>query len=515
MSGGPTLPESIQTIPEGLAFWAERTPDAPALLAVDGRLVTHADLQTAVAGVAGRLSKLGIGREERVALLLPGGAETAMTLLGIVQSAVAVPLNPAISAPELRRDLEALQPRLLVVESGSDGAAKAAASALGITTVTLTELLSEAAQSALQFAEAAAQPDDIAIILHSSGTTGTPKRIPRPHRTLVAGARAAGLCTALSREDVALLPAGLHTNAGLVNLCAALLHGGSCVVMRQFDPAAYPDWLEAYRPTWTVSNATELNLILQAADAVRREQIAGPKSRLRIIRAGAQPMTPGTSEEAEARLGALIFDGFGMSEASYITGGGPDPLQRRPGSCGPPLLGEIRILDEQGEDLPAREAGEVVIRGATLFPGYLDDPAANAAAFLPGGWFRTGDLGALNEDGHLYLRGRLNELINRGGEKIAPLEVDDVLLLHPAVTDAATFAVPDPRLGEDIVAAVVLAPGKTASPRELRAWMLDRLSPFKTPRRIWFVDALPRTGTGKVQRGVLTARFSSDQRRAH
>lgn len=513
MSDGLTLPETIHTIPEGLAFWAERTPHAPAIVSPGGRLLTHADLRTATAGVVSNLAALGITSEDRVALVLPGGADTATALLGIVQCAVAVPFNPAISAPELRRDLEHLHPRLLVAESGSKGAAAEVASSLGIATVTLADLVSDAAPPAYQLPLAPARPDDIAVILHTSGTTGAPKRIPRPHRTFLAGARAARLCTALTREDVALLPAGLHTNAGLVNLCAALLNGGSCVVMQTFDPAAYPEWLEMYGPTWTISTATELNLILHAADARGQDQIAGPNARLRIIRAGAQPMTPGTSEEAEARLGALIFDGFGMSEASYITGAGPDPRDRRPGSCGPPLLGEIRILDEQGEDLPAGMAGEVVIRGPTLFPGYLDDAEANAAAFLPGGWFRTGDLGALDEAGHLYLRGRRNELINRGGEKIAPAEVDHVLLLHPAVADAATFAVPDPRLGEDIVAAVVLAPGKTASPRELRAWMLDRLSQFKTPRRIWFVAALPRTATGKVQRGVLADLYARDMRR--
>jgi acyl-CoA synthetase (AMP-forming)/AMP-acid ligase II len=148
-----------------------------------------------------------------------------------------------------------------------------------------------------------------------------------------------------------------------------------------------------------------------------------------------------------------------------------------------------------------------VIRGPTLFPGYLDDAEADAMVFLPGGWFRTGDLGFLDEDGFLYLSCRLNELINRGGEKIAPVEIDHALLSHPAVGEAAVFAVPDARLGEDIVAAVVLRPGMLATPRELRGWMLTHLSPYKVPRRIWMVDHLPRTRTGKVQRGVLADRF--------
>ena len=170
------------------------------------------------------------------------------------------------------------------------------------------------------------------------------------------------------------------------------------------------------------------------------------------------------------------------------------------------------MLDERGADLPPGTPGEVVIRGETLFSGYLEDAAANAAAFLPGGWFRTGDLGYVDEDGYLYLIGRLNELINRGGEKIAPLEVDRALLTHPAVAEAAAFAVPDARLGEDVVAAVVLRPGAAATARELRRWLLERLTPYKAPRRIWFVERLPRTPTGKVQRGELTRRWTEERR---
>jgi acyl-CoA synthetase (AMP-forming)/AMP-acid ligase II len=201
-----------------------------------------------------------------------------------------------------------------------------------------------------------------------------------------------------------------------------------------------------------------------------------------------------------------------MSEAMYIAWSGPAPAEHRVGSCGRPLAAAIRILDEEGRDVSPGSVGEIVIRGPTLFPGYLDDPAANATAFLPDGWFRTGDIGRVDQEGFLYLAGRVKEQINRGGEKIAPIEVDRALTQNPAVAAAAVFAVPDDRLGEDIVAAVVLRPGVTASQRELRRWMLDRLSAFKVPRRIWFVDALPRTGTGKVQRGELARRWHEAQR---
>ncbi|MGH2617108.1 MAG: class I adenylate-forming enzyme family protein, partial [Thermomicrobiales bacterium] len=349
-----------------------------------------------------------------------------------------------------------------------------------------------------------------AVILHTSGTTGLPKRVPRSHRTFVEAARAARHCTNLTPADVVLLATGLFTNSGIGHMISGLLNGGSCVITSGFEPTQFPDWLEAHRPTWTVSTATELNLMLDAAARVGRETIAGPGSRLRAVRVGAQAMTPGTVERAERSLGAPLFEGYGLSEASNIAKSGPGPEDRRPGSCGRPMHRSIavRILDDAGEDAAPGKPGEVVVRGPTVFSGYLDDAEANEAAFLPGGWFRTGDVGYVDEEGFLYLSGRLSELMNRGGEMIAPAEVDRVLQGHPAVAEAAVFAVPDARLGEDIVAAVVVNPKTSASARELRVWMLERLTPSKVPRRIWMTGSLPRTETGKVQRAELARRWS-------
>jgi acyl-CoA synthetase (AMP-forming)/AMP-acid ligase II len=381
------------------------------------------------------------------------------------------------------------------------------AASLGIATLCVDDLLAPAGSPMASNELPCRDPESIAVILHTSGTTAAPKRVPRPHRTYVACARASRECTNLTPSDVAILSAALHTNAGVGNLLAALFCGGCCVVAPGFDPVAFPDWLAEHRPTWFVSTPTEITLLLDAAAAAGRENIVGPESRLRAVRLGAQPLPPGTLERAERSLRALIFDGYGMTEASYITGGGPGPEDRREGSCGRPVSTEIRVLDGDDRDLPPGVIGAIVIRGPTLFPGYLDEPELNATLFLPGGWFRTGDLGYLNADDFLFLTGRVHEQINRGGAKIAPVEVDHALLRHPAVAEAAVFAVPDARLGEDVVAAVVLKPEATVSQRELRRWMLDRLSPYKVPRRIWFVDSLPRTRTGKVQRGVLAARF--------
>jgi acyl-CoA synthetase (AMP-forming)/AMP-acid ligase II len=503
------LPASVQTIPAALAFWAERTPDAPALRAIDGRVWSHRELVDSVAGVANRLAALGVRPDERVALVAPPSVETAIALLGAMTAAGAAPLYAGTAPAELTRDLRRLAPDLVVTSGSAATMVGNIAAELGIATAAVADLLAlDACQTARQDALPTRDPDSITVILHTSGTTSLPKRVPRPHRTYVACARASRACTGLTAADVGLLIAGLHSNQGLGNLLASLFSGGSCVVAPGFDPAAFPDWLAAHQPTWFVCSPTHIAHILDAAES---EIIVGPASRLRAVRLGAQPLPPGLRERAERSLRATIFDGFGMTEASYITGQGPDPESRREGSVGPPLNSEIRILDADGRDLAAGEIGDVVIRGETLFPGYLDDPAANEAVFLPGGWFRTGDLGYLHEDGCLSLVGRANEQINRGGEKISPAEIDHALLAHPAVAEAAVFAVPHDRLGEDIVAAVVIKPGQSATPRELRVWLLGRLTPHKVPRRIWQIDELPRNANGKVQRGVLTQRWREDR----
>jgi acyl-CoA synthetase (AMP-forming)/AMP-acid ligase II len=508
-----TLPETIHTISEALVFWAKRTPDAPALRAIDGRAWSHRELLRAVGDVASRVSARGIDSDDRIALVLPSGVEAGIALLGAMVAAVAAPLNPESTSHELTRDLQRLAPELVVTGGSSARVSESVAAALGIATVSVGDLLAPAGhEDGLADGLPRRDPESIAVILHTSGTTASPKRVPRPQRTYVACARAARACTCLSSADVAILTAALHTNAGVANLLAALFSGGSCIVAPAFDPVAFPGWLADHRPTWFVSTPTEITLLLDATTAAGREIIAGPESRLRAVRLGSQPLPPGILERAERSLRALIFDGYGMTEASYIAGGGPGTEDRREGSCGRPISTEIRVLDEVDRELPPGTTGAIVIRGPTLFPGYLDDPETNAALFLPGGWFRTGDLGYLDADGFLYLTGRAHEVINRGGAKIAPVQVDHILMRHPAVAEAAVFAVPDTRLGEDIVAAVVLKPDMTASQRELRSWMLDRLTPYKVPRRIWVVEALPRTRTGKVQRGALADRFLNETR---
>ena len=508
MSDEPRLPDHIATIPDGIAYWAEQTPNAPALRAPGGLAFSHRELYEAVNRVAHQLVARGVSRQDRVALVLPAGVDMCVALLGIMAGAVAAPLSPALSPPELTRDLARLRPHLIVTGGHLEATTRDVATRLALPVMSITDLLALAGVDQRSvFRHPATRPDHIAVIQHTSGTTSLPKRAPRTHGSYAAAVRVARDSLHLTPDDVLLLTAGAHHNLGLADLLASLLSGGSCVITGGFDPRSYPDVLRGHKPTWAVLTPYELALLLDDADATGRDDITGPESRLRAVLAEAQALPPALLTRAERRLRSPVLTGYGMTEAGNIAKYGVDDRERREGSCGRSRCLEIRVVDASGQDVSTGATGEIVVRGPTVFAGYLDDPEATAAVFLPGGWFRTGDRGHLDHEGYLYLTGRLSETINRGGEKISPGEVECVLEGHPAVAEAAVFPIPHARLGEDLVAAVVLKPGAAASPRVLREWMLGQLSPFKVPRHIWIVGSLPRTPTGKVQRVVLAERF--------
>lgn len=506
MSGSPRLPDTIETIPAALAFWAERTPDAPALRSLDGRTLGYRELWRATVGIVDRLRAIGIGPADRVAFVTPPGVDACTAVLGGMMGAIAVPLHADATAYELTRDLERLPPRLVVGDGAGAERVGAVAATLRIAAMSVADLVAPAEPLPRpSAAPVTVDPDGIAAILHTSGTTGYPKRVPRSHRALVVGARAMSARTGLAEDDVLLLAADLANIGGLGNLLNAMVSGGSCAVAPHFHPAEFARWLVVHRPTWTFLTPNRLRLLLDAAAG--GAPLAGPRTRLRLLRVGSQPMTPELRERAERNLRAPMFDTYGMSEAHSISAPGPSPADRREGSVGRPLAVQLRVVDDAGAGVPAGTTGEVVVRGPTVMDGYLDDAEANAAAFTPDGWFRTGDLGYLDAEGFLFLTGRAKEQINRGGEQISPAEIDRVLVEHPAVAEAAAFGVPDDRLGEDVVAAVVVRVGMDVTVRELRRFLFDRLGLSRAPRRIWFVETLPRTATGKVRRGALTGHF--------
>ncbi|MGH2617109.1 MAG: AMP-binding protein [Thermomicrobiales bacterium] len=510
------LPDALQTIPEALAYWASQTPDAPALIVPGGRAVAYATLWDNSRALGDVIRGAGIRSQDRVVLLLPDGPALVAALLGTMSAATAVPLSSALTARELDAALDGLRATAALVTPAVSPALRECCAQRG---VAVLELNADIASQNLTIADEVVRragpatwprSQDIAVVRQTSGTTGKPKRVPRTHGELIAFGTRHRDQFHLRQGDRAPSVAPLTLTLGQTVLLHGIVAGGAliCPPMPDITLARLWEAIEAERPTWMSVSAGFLELL---ARALRGRPDRPEASALRFVEVTSAPISPETCDVLDRQLGAPILPRYSSSEAGGVAITLPPPAPHRPGSVGRPMQ-EVRIVDADGNDVAPGGEGEIWVRGPNVFAGYLDDPTANATAFAPGGWFRTGDVGVLDEDGFLFLTGRIHELINRGGSKIAPCEVDAVLLAHRAVRAAATFPVRDARLGEDIVAAVVLESGSAILPRALRRWMLDRLQPDKVPRRIWFVDALPLTPTGKVQRGELTRIWLENQR---
>jgi acyl-CoA synthetase (AMP-forming)/AMP-acid ligase II len=335
-------------------------------------------------------------------------------------------------------------------------------------------------------------------VLHTSGTTSRPKIVPLRQVNITASAYHIAESLALTEADVCLNIMPLfHIHGLIAATLASLAAGGEVVCTPGFNAFRFFAWFEQARPTWYTAVPTMHQAILQLAPR-HRELIRG--SRLRFIRSSSASLPPQVMLALEQAFGVPVIEAYGMTEASHQMASNPlPPRPRHAGSVGVAAGPEIAIMDEHGTLLPPGALGEVVIRGRNVTAGYEGNDAANAAAFTHG-WFRTGDQGTLDEQGYLRLTGRLKELINRGGEKVSPLEVDAVLMDHPAVAQCLSFALPHPMLGEEVAAAVVLREGAAADERALRDFAAGRLAPFKVPRRIVFLDEIPKGATGKLQR---------------
>jgi acyl-CoA synthetase (AMP-forming)/AMP-acid ligase II len=490
----------VQTIPEAISWWAEKTPEAPALLGPECPAVSYRELHCRVTRSVAALRRLDVAQHDRVAIVLPDGVAGTIALLGAMSGSTAAPLNPLLSPPEIQRDLGRLHAKVVIVAARSGAAVQAAGLGLPV-----FERDSLSGHETTSFAAGNSAADDIAAIIHTSGTTSLPKRVPITHRMLFAGARGRNSRRGFGPADSCLLLAPGFTVMYLTNLVTMLAAGGSAILVPRLEPLPGLRAHAELQPTWILAAPSLYHAMLEY-EHVPRSCEWFRNSRLRLVNWGGSGADPALVRRLERAFSVPCDSVYGMSEASAIASPAA-PGSARPGSVGKAAAAEIRIVNETGALLPAGATGEIAVRGPTVFAGYLDDAVATAAAFFPDGWFRTGDLGYLDGDDFLFLTGRLKDLINRGGVKIAPVEVDQALLSHPAVAEAATFAVPDAVLGEDAVAAVVVRPGMRVTPRELRRWMLARLTPAKVPRRVWFVLELPRTETGKVQRGELRRRF--------
>jgi oxalate---CoA ligase len=496
---------TFSTIAELLAAGAD---EAPAIAAPESLPLSYRALRALAGDIASSLNRFGIRRNDRIAMVLPNGAEMAAAFVTLASVASTAPLNPAYKEAEFEFYLSDLKPKALIAETGVATSARDVAARSGIP---IFELIPQRSAGAGSFTLAAssamsgsprhfanAEPDDIALVLHTSGTTSRPKIVPLSQRNLVASAGHISSTLALSPADVSLNIMPLfHIHGLIAAVLSSLAVGASVCCTPGFDPFKFFAWLEAVKPSWWTAVPTMHQAILSRAN--RHREIID-RTRLRFIRSSSASLPPQVMATLEETFHCPVIEAYGMTEAAHQMASNPlPPRSRKPGSVGVAAGPEIGIMDSGGSLLASGEIGEVVIRGPNVTRGYEANPAANAAAFS-GGWFRTGDQGVLDHDGYLRLTGRLKEMINRGGEKVSPLEVDEVLMDHPAVAQAVTFAMPHAKLGEEVAAAVVLREASRATDHELRHFCAGRLAEFKVPRRIVILEEIPKGATGKLQR---------------
>jgi oxalate---CoA ligase len=508
-----------RTIAEILAFHAERNPGRCAIRAPGRDPLTYAELLAAVAGVSQTFREMGFVREDRVALVLSNGPEMAVAFLAVAGSMTCAPLNPSYREDDFAFFFADLGVKAVIVDANSDSPAIAAARRLSLAVM---ELLPRPGGPAGLFrlgthglgspARARqAEPDDVALVLHTSGTTARPKIVPLTQRNLCVSADNIRRTLALGGADACLNVMPLFHIHGLVGaLLSSIAAGASIVCTAGFRGRDFLEWLRESRATWYTAVPTIHQAILEAA--VNRSWPVD-ECGLRFIRSSSASLPPRVMEELAALFAVPVIESYGMTEAAHQMASNPLQAGRqKPGSVGVPAGPDIAVMDEASRILPGGSVGEIVIRGETVTKGYEANPEANAAAFT-GGWFRTGDQGYFDDDGYLFLTGRLKELINRGGEKIAPREVEEALLQHSDVAQAVAFAVPHERLGEEVGAAVVLKAGTRVTTRALRQVAQDRLAYFKVPRLIEIVDAIPKGPTGKLQRAGLADKLGLARRR--
>ncbi len=503
MSSGSTL-QDLMSLGED---------EHPAIMAPGRRPLSFAGLRGLVRNTIASLNSFGVGRGDRIAIVLPNGPEMATAFIAIAAGAAAAPLNPTYRAEEFDFYMSDLGAKALVVEAGSASVAVEAARKLGVLIIELqpqaergagTFTLTGANAREGEFLPDFATPEETALILHTSGTTSRPKIVPLSHRNVSASAQNVAMTLEFSPSDRGLNIMPLfHIHGLIAGLLAPLSRGGGVFCTPGFNALKFFGWMREAKPTWCTAVPTMHQAILTRAGQNKDIIAANP---LRFLRSSSSSMPPQVIAELEATFGAPLIEAYGMTEAAHQMASNPLRGVRKPGSVGIAAGPEVAVMDESGSLLAPGRIGEIVIRGVNVTAGYENNPRANAEAFTSG-WFRTGDQGVMDEEGYLTLTGRLKEIISRGGEKVSPREVDEILMDHAAVRQVVTFAIPHDKLGEEVAAAVVLRDGLQATENELRDFASERLAPFKVPRKIVFLDEIPKGATGKLQRIGLAAKL--------
>jgi acyl-CoA synthetase (AMP-forming)/AMP-acid ligase II len=504
VAGGLSHQRSIGSVIRG---HARERPNDVAMMGSAFDPLSYSELLERIERVRSCLRECGVGREARVAVAIANSADAALTIVAVACAAAAVPLDPKLTVSEVERCLSVLQPCAVIVPSDGGAIVRGVAEQRGIPVIVAStarpgKLGLEL--SAPRIGEACPiddpDPDAPAFILHTSGTTGQSNLVPFSHRNVLASAERVQAWFGLSPKDRCLnISPVYYSHALTTTIIPPLLTGGSVAFPRNPLNVDLSEWLVALRPTWYSAGPTVHLAVVEKA-------LLQPDARsmhcLRLISSAGARLPQNVHAQLQSALGVPVLEHYGSSETAQIASNVPPPGPCKPGTCGVPWPGIIQIVGEDGKPVAAGEEGEILVSGPSVMRGYLNSPELNRAVFVDG-WYRTGDVGSLDADGFLVLRARKRELINRGAEKIAPVEIDNALLRHPEILEAAAYAVPHPRLGEDVAAAVVLRPGSTITPTELRDFLAGQIAAFKIPRRISIVHELPKGITGKVQRTRL------------
>ena len=502
---------STEPIVQSLLYGGDE--NARALAAPERPMLTYGALRAHCTAIRRQLAARGIGAGDRVALVLPNGPEMASAFLAVASGLSAAPLNPAYKELEYAFYLEDLKPKLVLVAPGSDNPVRTAAATLGIPVAEIRVAEGAPAGAFSLWDEEADDtlpaPEDEALVLHTSGTTSRPKVVPLTQANLFASASSIAETLKLTPADHCLNIMPLFHIHGLIAVVLASMKAGASVCCTSgFNALKFFDLALAEQPTWYSGVPTMHQAILLRA---KRNPEAVSKLAFRFVRSSSASLPPAVFHELGETFHCPVIEAYGMTEATHQMASNPlPPGDQKPGFVGLPAGPEIRIMTAEGGAVPQGETGEVCIKGANVTPGYENNPKANAESFTDG-WFRTGDEGFLDADGYLKITGRIKEIINRGGEKVSPLEVDDVFMDHPAVQQFVTFAMPHKMLGEEVAAAVVLAEGQTITEKELKDFAKDRLAPFKVPKAFVFLEEIPKGATGKLQRIGLAEKLGVGQ----
>ena len=491
-----------------LAELAATHADAAAILAPGRAPLSFAGLLTRVAQIRTTLNALGIGCGARVAAALPAGADAAVCFFGVAACATYAPLNPEYTEDEFDRYLGRLRPAAAIAPADAGAALRSAARRLRIPVIDLvTSPSSRAGEFELHgdVATDCAEPrwarsEDLALILLTSGSTDRPKLVPMKHRHLVALAHAGKTHFRIGRGDRSLHVSPMFHGHGLKSgLTLPVLAGSGVICAPTFDVESFFANMATMGATWYSAGYTVQRAIF---DRIADFRAVAEAAKLRFSVSASGPIDVRVADGLEAAFGAPVLNRYSSSETCILACEPLPPALRKRGSAGIPVLNEIRIADPRGTHLGPGEGGEIVARGPGVMDGYLDDPQTSARCFVDG-WFRTGDAGYLDEDGYLTITGRIKDLINRGGEKIAPSEVERVMAEHAAVARVCVFGVAHPTLGEEVGAAVVPADGTVADERSILEFTHTRLASFKVPRRVIFVRDLPTVAAGKIDRAAV------------